>query len=114
VVSRGRDYQSGQVTTVIEANADGSCLRPVFDDAGLRTWYGGPRGAPATRGPATGRCAASGPEPVIAAREPPPDKVPSPPLFARRLRYESPRDCDNGPAARALLDDRFLIASEGG
>ena len=43
---RGRDYQSAQVTTVIEANADGSCPRRVFDDAGLRTWYGAPAWRP--------------------------------------------------------------------
>ncbi len=43
---RGWDYQSAQVTTVLQANADGSCPRPVFADAGIDTWYGAPAWRP--------------------------------------------------------------------
>lgn len=43
---RGYDYQSAQITTVLQANADGSCPRPVFADAGLDTWYGAPAWRP--------------------------------------------------------------------
>jgi Tol biopolymer transport system component len=43
---RGYDYQSAQITTVLQANADGSCPRPVFADAGIDTWYGAPSWRP--------------------------------------------------------------------
>jgi TolB protein len=43
---RGSDYQSAQVTTVLQANADGTCPRPVFADAGIDTWYGAPAWRP--------------------------------------------------------------------
>jgi Tol biopolymer transport system component len=43
---RGHDYQNAEITTVIEANADGSCARPMFADAGLDTWYAAPAWRP--------------------------------------------------------------------
>jgi Tol biopolymer transport system component len=43
---RGTQYQNAQITTVFQANADGSCAREVFDDAGLDTWYGAPSWRP--------------------------------------------------------------------
>jgi Tol biopolymer transport system component len=54
----GTDYQNAQVTTVVQANADGSCETPVFADAGIHTWYGGPAWRPgdARRGDGRLRC----------------------------------------------------------
>jgi Tol biopolymer transport system component len=43
---RGYDYQNAQITTVLQANANGSCAGPVFADAGLDTWYGAPAWRP--------------------------------------------------------------------
>jgi Tol biopolymer transport system component len=43
---RGYDYQNAEITTVIQANADGSCPRPVFPDAGLDVWYAAPAWRP--------------------------------------------------------------------
>jgi Tol biopolymer transport system component len=43
---RGTQYQNGELTTVLQANADGSCAREVFADAGHDTWYGAPSWRP--------------------------------------------------------------------
>jgi TolB protein len=55
---RGTQFQNAQITTVLQANADGSCAREVFADAGIDVWYGAPAWRPgdARRGDGPLRC----------------------------------------------------------